>query len=90
MWVAAGHPDQFVYVAVWGAPAGFSPQDAAEFEKRNAAFLEQADRVNKLVKLFSISAGDKDVLLAGARNLSELLNQRGIKNQLHVSGGGHT
>src|SRR5207302_5337341 len=44
-----------------------------------------------MVKLFSISVGDKDTgALAGSKNLSELLNKHGIKNELHVSGGGHT
>ena len=87
--VVTSHPETFAYVAVWSA--GVSQQNAAEFEKRNAAFLSEADKVNKLVKLFSIRVGDKDTLAyAGTRNLSELLNQHGIKNELHVSGGGHT
>jgi enterochelin esterase family protein len=85
--VVTSHPDQFAYVGVWSAGLG---QNAADFEKRNAAFLEGSDKVNQLVKLFSISVGDKDFALAGSKNLSELLNKRGIKNQLHVSGGGHT
>jgi hypothetical protein len=42
------------------------------------------------VKLFSISVGNKDFALAGSKNLSELLTHHGIKNELHVSGGGHT
>jgi enterochelin esterase family protein len=81
------HPDQFAYVGVWSAGI-FG--DIAEFEKRNSTFLENADKVNKQVKLFSISVGDKDFLLAGSKGLAELLNKRGIKNELHVSGGGHT
>ena len=66
------------------------PPNAADFEKRNATFLEDSAKINRLVKLFSISVGDKDFTLAGSKNLSELLNKRGIKNELHVSGGGHT
>jgi enterochelin esterase family protein len=81
------HPDQFAYVGVWSAGVG---QNAADFEKRNAAFLDNPDKVNRLVKLFAISVGDKDFALAGSRNLAELLYKRGIKNELHVSGGGHT
>ena len=42
------------------------------------------------MKLFSISVGDKDFLFARAKGLSELLTRHGIKNELHVSGGGHT
>jgi enterochelin esterase-like enzyme len=85
--VVTGNPDQFAYVGVWSAGMG---RDAADFEKRHAAFLENPDKVNRLVKLFSISVGDKDFTAAGSRNLAELLEKRGIKNELHVSGGGHT
>ena len=81
------HSDQFAYVGVWSAGVG---QNAADFEKRNAAFLEGADKVNRQVKLFSISVGDKDFTLDGSKSLSELLTKHGIKNELHVSGGGHT
>jgi enterochelin esterase family protein len=82
------HPDEFAYVGVWSAGIG---RDPADFEKRNATFLDSADKVNKSVKLFSISVGDKDQLAAaGSRSLSELLDKHGIKNELHVSGGGHT
>ena len=72
---------------VWSAGIFGSP---ADFEKRSEAFLSNADQVNKHVRLFAITVGDKDFTLAGSRNLSEILNKRGIKNELHVSGGGHT
>jgi enterochelin esterase family protein len=85
--VVTGQPDQFAYVGVWSAGGGQNP---ADFEKRNAAFLDNADKVNKMIKLFSISVGDKDFTFAGSKSLSELLTKRGIKNELHVSGGGHT
>jgi enterochelin esterase family protein len=85
--VVTGHPDKFAYVGVWSAGLG---QNAADFEKRAAPFLENADKVNKQVKLFSINVGEKDFALAGSKNLSELLKKHGIKNELHLSGGGHT
>jgi len=75
-------------VAVWSA--GVNPQTSADFEKQNAAFLGSADKINKQIKLFSICEGDKDFALAGSNNLSELLNKRGIKNELHISAGTHT
>jgi enterochelin esterase family protein len=85
--VLTTHPDQFAYVGIWSAGGG---QNAADFEKRNAAFLDNADNVNRMVRLLSISVGDKDFTFAGSKGLSELLTKRGIKNELHVSGGGHT
>ena len=85
--VVTTHPDQFAYVGVWSAGIG---QNAEDFEKRNATFLDGAEKVNKQVKLFSISVGDKDFTYAGSKNLSEVLTKHGIKNELHVSGGGHT
>ena len=49
-----------------------------------------ADTVNHAVKLFSISVGDKDSLLAGSKSLAEVLDKHGIKHEVHISGGGHT
>ncbi|MGH9661077.1 MAG: esterase [Bryobacteraceae bacterium] len=86
--VAATHPDQFAYVAVWSA--GVNPATTADFEKRSEPFLAGADKVNKMVKVFAINVGDKDFALAGSKNLAEVLNKRGIRHTLHVSGGGHT
>jgi enterochelin esterase family protein len=81
-------PQSFAYVGVWSA--GVGPQTAADFEARSAAFLNNPEKINKQIKLFSISVGDKDFTFAGSKNLSEILKKRGIKNELHVSGGGHT
>jgi enterochelin esterase family protein len=85
--VVTSHPDQFAYVGVWSAGIG---GDADGWKKRNAAFLKNADQVNRNVKLFSISVGDKDFTFAGSKNLAQILTESGIKNELHVSGGGHT
>src|SRR5262245_22587799 len=85
--VVTGNPSQFAYVGVWSAGFG---RNAADFEKRNEAFLANPDKVNQAVKLFSISVGDKDFLFAGSKSLAESLTKHGIKNELHVSGGGHT
>jgi enterochelin esterase family protein len=85
--VVTSHPGHFAYVGVWSAGIG---QNAADFEKRNANFLDSAEKANKQVRLFSISVGDKDLTLAGSKNLSEVLSKHGIKNELQVSGGGHT
>jgi enterochelin esterase-like enzyme len=73
-------------VAVWSAGIG---QNAADWESRNAAFLDNT-QVKQWIKLFSISVGDRDFTLAGSKALAEVLDKHGIKHQLHVSGGGHT
>jgi enterochelin esterase-like enzyme len=84
--IVASHPDRFAYVAVWSAGV----RNIDDFARRNASFLGDADRVNRELKLFSISVGDKDFALNGSKNLNELLNKRGIQHQYNVSGGGHT
>jgi len=85
--VLTSHPDKFAYVGVWSAGIG---RNVADFEKRNATFLEGAAKINGSVKVLSISVGDKDFALDGSKGLSEILNRHGIKNELHISGGGHT
>ncbi len=86
--VIVNYPDQFAYVGVWSA--GVNPQTSADFEQRNAAFLSSADKLNKQIRHFTISVGDKDFALAGSKNLAELLKKHGIKHELNISGGGHT
>jgi enterochelin esterase-like enzyme len=86
--VVTTNPDQFAYVAIWSA--GVNPQTSADFEKRAAAFLDNPDKVNKQIKLLSVSVGDKDFLFAASKNLAEILEKRRIKHELHISGGGHT
>ncbi len=85
----ATNPDQFAYVAVWSA--GVNPPVAADFEKRNAAFLENSGKVNQQIKLFAIRCGEKDPLaFAGSKNLAELLTKRGFKHDVQFSSGAHT
>jgi enterochelin esterase-like enzyme len=86
--IATTHPDEFAYVGVWSA--GIGGRNAESFETRNESFLKNADHVNKVVKLFSISVGDKDFTLNGSKSVAESLEKHGIKHELHVSGGGHT
>ncbi len=86
--VVTTHPDEFAYVGVWSA--GLFGGSAADWEQRNSNFLASAVTVNHAVKLFSISVGDKDSLLAGSKSLAEALDKHGIKHEIHISGGGHT
>ena len=66
------------------------PSIGKDWEQHNADFLASADTVNHAVKLFSISVGDKDFLLAGSKSLAEVLDKHAIKHEVHISGGGHT
>jgi enterochelin esterase family protein len=77
-------------VAIWSAGLGGGGGSAADWESRNEAFLSAADKVNQAVKLLSISVGDKDFALAGSKGLAEVLANHKIKNEVHISGGGHT
>jgi enterochelin esterase family protein len=85
--VLTHNPDQFAYVGVWSAGV----RRIEDFEKRNADFLNNPDKVNRLVKVLSISVGEKDNLaFQGSKALADLLNKRGIKTELNTSAGGHT
>ena len=87
--VLTTHPDEFAYVAIWSA--GLFGGNAETFEKQNESVLERRRaRSTRLIKLFSISVGDKDFALTGSKALAEVLEKHGIKHELHVSGGGHT
>jgi enterochelin esterase family protein len=86
--VVTTHPDQFAYAAVWSAGAG---RDPAAFEQRASAFLNDAPRVNGMLKFFSISVGDKDTLaFEGSKTLDSVLEKHGIKHEMNTSAGGHT
>lgn len=87
--VISTNPDQFAYAAIWSA--GVNPATTADFEKRAALLLDNADKANKNFKLLSISCGDKDTLaIAGSKNLDEILKKRNIKHEMNISSGGHT
>jgi enterochelin esterase family protein len=86
--VMTSYPDQFAYIGIWSA--GVNAQTNADFETRNAAFLASADKLNKQVKVISISVGDKDFTFESSKNLAALLKKHGIRNEIQISGGGHT
>jgi enterochelin esterase family protein len=87
--VAPANLDKFAYIAVWSS--GVNQEATADFEKRNAQFFESPEETNKMVKVLWVSAGERDLLAgASAKNLAQVLNVHGIKNEYHESEGGHT
>ncbi len=86
--VATTNPDKFAYVAVWSA--GLFGGNADAWEKQNEGFLAAADKVNGSVKRLEICVGDKDFALNGSKALAGVLEKRGVKHDVHISGGGHT
>jgi enterochelin esterase family protein len=82
------HPYEFGYVGIWSA--GLFGSNTAEWEARNEAFLNAAERFNGAVKLCEICVGDQDFALAGSKSLAQVLEKRGLRHELHISGGGHT
>ena len=85
--VATQYPEQFGYFAVWSMGVG---NDFADWQKRTEAFLSRGAELNKSIKLFSVRVGDKDFLLASAKNLDMILTKAGIEHEFKISGGGHT
>jgi enterochelin esterase-like enzyme/predicted esterase len=85
--VATQHAEQFGYFAVWSMGVG---NDLADWQKRNEVFLSRGAELNKSIKLFSVRVGDKDFLLASAKNLDVILTKAGIEHEFKISGGGHT
>jgi enterochelin esterase-like enzyme len=88
--VLATNPDQFGYVAIWSTGIFGGDRDTGAFTQQYAAFLKNAQGVNKSVKLLDITVGDKDFILSASKALSSVYTKHGIKHQLKLTGGGHT
>jgi len=81
--------DKFAYAGVFSM--GIGRPSAAPFEQNNPAFLEDAEKTNKQLKVFWIAVGEKDTLIGrSAADLDQMLTAKGIKHEFHVSEGGHT
>jgi enterochelin esterase-like enzyme len=86
---APSHLDKFAYVGVFSS--GVNQQATEGFLQRNAAFFENPEKTNKMLKLFWIGVGERDTgALASAKNLAGLLKDRNIKHEFHQTEGGHT
>src|SRR5262249_55150634 len=81
--VLTTHPEQFAYVGIWSA--GLFGGNAAEYEKQNEAFFKDAEKVNRSVKLLTVTVGEKDFALAGSKALAGLFQKHGIKYELQLT-----
>lgn len=89
LYVLPRNLDKFAYAGVWSM--GIGRPASPNFEQDNAAFLDNAERTNKELKLFWIAVGEKDALVGeSAHNLDQLLTAKGIRHEFHVTEGGHT
>lgn len=86
--VITAHSDQFRYAAIWSM--GVPEARTAEFERRAAAFLKDADAINRSYAVLDVTIGDGDFLLEAAKNLSALLTKHGIEHDFEIGTGGHT
>jgi len=87
--VAPAHPELFAYVGVFSS--GVRQEMTGDFEKRSAAFFENPEKTNKMMKVFWIGVGEKDQgANPGAKNTAQILKAHGVKYEFHESEGGHT
>jgi enterochelin esterase-like enzyme len=86
--VLTSHPDRFGCFAIWSAGLfGSSPE---RWEESNEAFLAAAESHNASIRLLSIVVGEKDFALPGSKSLAGVLEKRGVRHELRITGGGHT
>ena len=82
------HADQFAYVGVFSS--GLDKERDPDFETRNAAFLNNAAKVNAEIKKFWIVYGAADTDAEAAKDLNAELTKFGIHNEVKESPGGAT
>jgi enterochelin esterase family protein len=87
------HLDTFTYIGVFseGLQQGIHASTAADFEQRNASFLDNPRQTNAQLRLFWISVGKDDQFnREGAQMLQDMLARHGIQHEFHLIDGGHT
>jgi enterochelin esterase family protein len=90
---APSNLDKFAWIGVFsmGLQPGLNAGVNADFVERNAAFFADAEKTNKLVRLFWIASGKDDRTVGdGPRRLGETLKAHNIRHEYHETEGGHT
>lgn len=72
------NPDKFHYVCAF-APAFYEE-----------SWFENVDKINSELKLMWLGCGKSDFLHNTATGLEKLMNDKGVKHEVHYSDGGHT
>jgi len=80
LYVGMKHLDQLAYLGV------FSAGIREGYGETYGAYLAQA---NEKLGLLWIGIGKDDFLIAGEKKLEELLKEKGVKYEAHISNGGH-
>jgi enterochelin esterase-like enzyme len=85
LYFGLNNPDLFSWVC------GFAPgMLKEEFERNNAVAFENPELTNKRLKLFWIGVGTEDGLYPIISEYLKVLDEKKIKHETFISGGGHT
>ena len=77
--------DKFAYVCSYAPFTG-----TEEFQKNFSAWSPDADKINKQLKLFTISVGTEDFLYASVKKNIAMFEDKKIKLKSYIVPGGHT
>ena len=79
------NPDKFAYIA------SYAPYTATEeFQKNFTNWAPDADKMNKQLKLFTISVGTEDFLYESVKKNLAMFDEKKIRVKPYIVAGGHT
>jgi enterochelin esterase-like enzyme len=85
LYFGLNNPDMFRWVC------GFAPgMRVDEIDRNNAVAFENPAKTNENLKLFWIGVGDEDFTYRAIKEYFKVLDEKGIKYESFISGGGHT
>jgi len=85
LYFGLNNPDMFRWVC------GFAPgMRVDEIDRNNSVAFENPAKTNENLKLFWIGVGDKDFTYRAIKEYFKVLDEKGIKYESFISGGGHT
>lgn len=79
------HTDKFAYVCSYAPFTG-----TEEFQKNFSAWSPDADKINKQLRLFTISVGTEDFLYESVKKNIAMFEDKKIKVKSYIVPGGHT